>query len=118
MFFHKSLKLLLHLADLSPKAVSLGALRSRFLFGLRQRLLKGRHLSRGPYNKQYNPVTLFAIKAFYRHFFCKVFLTFFLLEPLLGKAELLLGPLEVLLQDCPPPQSVRRWIAAKPAYAY
>ena len=99
MFFHESLKLLLNLADLSPKSVSLGALRGCFLFGLRQRLLKGRHFSRGPYNKQYNPVTLFTIKPFYRHFFCKVFLTFFLIELPLGKAELLLGPLEVLLQD-------------------
>ena len=89
---------MLHLADLSPKSVSLRALRGHFLFGLRQRLLKGRHLSRGPYNKQYNPVTLFAIKPFYRHFFCKVFLTFFLLEPPLGKAELLLGLLESLFQ--------------------
>ena len=56
MFFHESLKLLLHLADLSPKFLSLGALRGRFLFGLGQRLLEGRHLSCGPYNKQYTPV--------------------------------------------------------------
>ena len=33
MFFHESLKLLLHLADLSPKSVSLGALCGHFLFG-------------------------------------------------------------------------------------
>ena len=90
---------MLHLADLSPKSISLGVLRCRFIFGLRQCLLKGRHFSRGPYNKQYNPVIFFAITPFYRHLFCKVFLTFFLLEPPLGKAELLLGPLEVLLQD-------------------
>ena len=56
MFFHESLKLLLHLADPGLKFLSLGALRGRFLFDLRQRLLEGRHLSRGPYNKQYNPV--------------------------------------------------------------
>ena len=56
MFFHESLKLLLHLADPSPKFLSLGALRGRFLFGLGQRLLEGRHLSCGPYNKQYTPV--------------------------------------------------------------
>ena len=35
MFFHESLKLLLQLADLRPKFLSLGALRGRFLFGLR-----------------------------------------------------------------------------------
>src|SRR3954467_2624599 len=54
--FHESLKLLLHLADLGLKFLSLGALRCRFLFGLGQRLLEGRHLTRGPYNKHYNPV--------------------------------------------------------------
>ena len=64
MFFHESLKLLLLLADLGLKFLSLGALRGRFLLGLRQRLLKGRHLRRGPYNKQYNPVTLFCNQAF------------------------------------------------------
>src|SRR3954468_1415109 len=56
MFFHESLKLLLHLADLGLKFLSLGALRGRILFGLRQRLVEGRHLSSGPYNKQYTPV--------------------------------------------------------------
>ena len=56
MFFHESLKLLLHLADLGIKFLSLGALRGRSLLVLGQRLLEGRHLSRGPYNKQYNPV--------------------------------------------------------------
>src|SRR3954466_5525016 len=49
MFFHESLKLLQHLANLGLKFPSLGALRGRSLFGLGQRLLEGRHLSRGPY---------------------------------------------------------------------
>ena len=39
-----------------------------------------------------------AIASSYRHFFYKVSLTFFLLELPFGKAELLLGPLEALLQ--------------------
>ena len=56
MFFHESLKLLLHLADLRLKFLPLGALHGRFLLGLGQRLLEGRHLSCGPYNKQYTPV--------------------------------------------------------------
>ena len=54
---HESVELLLHLADLSPKFLSLGALRGRFLFGLGQRLLEGRHLSCGPYNSRVNPIT-------------------------------------------------------------
>src|SRR3954462_6954530 len=77
MFLHESLKLLLHLADLSPKSLSLGALHGHFLFGLGQRLLEGRHLSRGPYNKQYNPVIFFAIMSFYRHFSVRYFLPSF-----------------------------------------
>src|SRR3954468_15817537 len=56
MFFHESLKLLLHLADLGLKFLSLGALHGHSLFGLGHRLLEGRHLRRGPYNKQYNLV--------------------------------------------------------------
>src|SRR3954462_13323694 len=95
MFFHESLKPLLHLADLRLKFLSLDALRGRSLLGLGQRLLEVSHFSCGPCNKQHNPV-IFAIASFYI-FFYKVSLTFFLLNLPLGKAELLLGPLETLL---------------------
>src|SRR4051812_26258697 len=99
MFFHESLQLLLHLANLSPKPLSLGALLGCFLFGLSERLLEGRHLICGPYNKQYDPVIIFlqsrlSIGTFFLY---RVFLTFFFLELPFGKAELLLGPPEVLL---------------------
>src|SRR3954471_24415851 len=82
MFFHESLQLLLHLADLNPKPFSLGALLGRFLFGLSQRLLQGCHLGCGPYNKQYNPVisSLQSSISIGTFFFFRVFLTFFLLE--------------------------------------
>ena len=56
MFLHENLKLLSHLADLRLKFLPLGALRGHFLLGLGQRLLEGRHLSCGPYNKQCTPV--------------------------------------------------------------
>ena len=56
MFFQESLKRSPHLADLRLKFLPLGALRGRLLLGLGQRLLEGRHLSCGPYNKQCTPV--------------------------------------------------------------
>ena len=56
MFLHENLKLLPHLADLRLQFLPLVALRGRFLLGLGQRLLEGRHLSCGPYNKQCTPV--------------------------------------------------------------
>src|SRR3954469_2389708 len=59
MIFHESLQLLLHLADLNPKPLSLNTLLGRFLFGLSQRLLQGCHLGCVPYNKQYNHVISF-----------------------------------------------------------
>ena len=43
-------------------------------------------------------LSFFAIAPSYRHFFYKVSLTFFLLELPFGKAKLLLGLLEALLQ--------------------
>ena len=95
MFFHESLELLPYLANLSLILLPLGALRGRPLLGLDQRLLKGHHLRRGPYNSHDNPV-IFAIAPFYIYL-NKVFLTFIVLELLLGTPELLLGPLEVLL---------------------
>src|SRR3954466_5062716 len=56
MFFHESLELLPHLANLGFIPLPLSALRGRSLLGLGQRLLKGRHLSCGPYNSHVNPV--------------------------------------------------------------
>mgnify|MGYP001949846184 CR=1 FL=1 len=67
------------------------------ILGLDQRLLKGRHFRRGPYNSHDNPVILCNCTFLYI-FKNKVFLTFIVLELLLGKAELVLGPLEALLQ--------------------
>src|SRR4051812_2332710 len=57
MFFHESLKLLPHLANLRLILLPLDALRGRPLLGLGQRLLKGCHLRRGPYNSHVSPVT-------------------------------------------------------------
>ena len=48
--FHESLELFLHLLHLRLLLPSLCALRGRSVFGLGQRLLKGCHLGRGPYN--------------------------------------------------------------------
>ena len=48
MLRHESLELLLHLAHPSLVLLSLGALLVRCIFSLGQRLLQGRHLSRGP----------------------------------------------------------------------
>src|SRR3954465_11101246 len=56
MFFHESLELLPHLANPRLIFLPLGALRGCPLLGLGQRLLKGRHLRRGPYNSHVNPV--------------------------------------------------------------
>src|SRR3954466_4885143 len=56
MFFHESLELLPHLANLGFIPLPLRALRGRSLIGLGQRLLEGRHLSCGPYNNHVNPV--------------------------------------------------------------
>ena len=56
MFFHEILELLLYLRHPRLLLLSLGALRGRIAFGLGHGILQGRHLSPGPYNKQYNPV--------------------------------------------------------------
>ena len=96
MFFHEGLELLPHLANLGLILLPLGALRGRPLLVLDQRLLKGRHFRHGPYNSPDNPVILCNCTFLYI-FKNKVFLTFIVLELLLGTPELLLGPLEVLL---------------------
>ena len=48
VFFDEILELLLHLADSSLLLLALGVLLSRFVFGLGQRLLQGRHFGHGP----------------------------------------------------------------------
>ena len=48
VFFGESLELLLHLAYSGFLLFSLDALLGRFVFGLGQRLLQGRHFGRGP----------------------------------------------------------------------
>ena len=95
MFFHESLELLLHLANSRLMFLPLGALRGRLLFGLGKRLLKGRHLSYGPYDTNSDPVIF--CNYIFLNILHKVLLTFFFLELLFSKAELLLGPLEALL---------------------
>ena len=49
VFLDKILELLLNLTDSGFLLLVLGALLGRFVFGLGQRLLKGRHFGRGPY---------------------------------------------------------------------
>ena len=49
VFFDEVLELLLDLVNPSLLFLTLGALLGRFVFYLGQRLLKGRHFSRGPY---------------------------------------------------------------------
>ena len=49
VFFGESLELLLHLAYPGFLLFPLNALLGRFVFGLGQRLLQGRHLGRGPW---------------------------------------------------------------------
>ena len=48
VFLDESLELLLHLAYSGLLLLSLDALLGRFVFGLGQRLLQGRHFGRGP----------------------------------------------------------------------
>ena len=48
VFLDDVLELLLHLADSGLLLLSLDALLGRFVFGLGQRLLQGRHFGRGP----------------------------------------------------------------------
>ena len=48
MLFGESLELLLHLAHSGFLLLPLNALLGRFVFGLGQRLLQGRHFGRGP----------------------------------------------------------------------
>ena len=48
-FFDEILELLLDLINPSFLFLTLGALLGRFVFGLRHRIIKGRHFSRGPY---------------------------------------------------------------------
>src|SRR3954462_2044039 len=76
MFFHESLELLPHLANLGFIPLPLGALRGRSLIGLGQRLLEGRHLGCGPYNNHVNPV-IFLRLHFYIFFFIWYFLPSF-----------------------------------------
>ena len=89
MFFHESLELLPHLANLGLILRPLDALLGRILLGLVQRLLKGRHLRRGPYSSHDNPI-IFCNCTFLYIYLNKVFLTFLVLELLLGTPELLL----------------------------
>ena len=56
MFFHEILELLLHLRHPRLLLLSLGALRGRIAFGLRHRLLQGRHLVRSPWSTHVIPV--------------------------------------------------------------
>ena len=49
VFLDEILELLLDLIDPGLLLLALGALLGRFVFGLGQHLLKGRHLSHGPY---------------------------------------------------------------------
>ena len=49
VFFDEILELLLDLIDMGLLLLALGAFLGRFLFGLGQRLLKGRQFGRGPY---------------------------------------------------------------------
>ena len=95
MFFHESLELLPHLANLRLMLLPLGALHGRPLFVLGQRLLKGRHLSGGPYNSRVNPVT-FCNCTFYVFQYGISYLPSPRAAAWLGRA--LLGPLEDLLQ--------------------
>ena len=48
VFLDKIMELLLNLADSGLLLLALGALLGRFVFGLGQRLLQGRHFGRGP----------------------------------------------------------------------
>ena len=100
MFFHEILELLMYLHHPRLLLLSLGVLRGRIMFGRGHRLLQGRHLVRGPCNTHVILVILLATKSFsVRYNFNKVLLTFLVLELLLGTAELVLGPLEALLQS-------------------
>ena len=58
VFLGKSLELLLHLAHSGFLLLPLNALLGRFVFGLRQRLLQGRHFGRGPWKIHDDPITL------------------------------------------------------------
>ena len=98
VFFHGSLALLLHLRHPRLLLLSLGALQGRTIFGLGHRFLQGRHLVRGPCNTHVIPVIFCNQILSIRYYFNKVLLTFLVLELLLGKAELVHGPLEALLQ--------------------
>ena len=55
---HESLELLLHLAHPSLMPFPLGALLGRFVLGLGQCLLQGRHFGRGPWQIHDDPVIL------------------------------------------------------------
>ena len=95
VLLHESLELLLHLAHPCLLFFPLGALLGRFVLGLGQCLLQGRHFGRGPWHIHDDPVSS---QPHFLLYIDKVLLTFVLLELPLGKAELFLGPLEVLLQ--------------------
>ena len=49
VFLDEILELLLDLVDLGLLLLALGTFPGRFVFGLSQCLLKGRHFGRGPY---------------------------------------------------------------------
>ena len=97
MFFHESLELLLHLRHPCLLLLSLGALQGRTLFGLGDRLFQGRHLGRGSCNINVGPVIIMQ-PSISIYIYRKVLCTLFILELLLGTAELALGPLEAFLQ--------------------
>ena len=96
VLLHESLELLLHLAHPCLLFFPLSALLGRFVFGLGQRLLQSRHFNRGPWHIHDDPIILQPHLLYI--YIDMVLLTFVLLELPLGKAELFLGPLEVLLQ--------------------
>ena len=68
MFLHEILELLLHLRHPRLLLLSLGALRSRIVFGRGHLLLQGSHLVSSPCNTHVILVILFATKIL----FCKV----------------------------------------------
>ena len=58
VFFDEILELLLNLIDTGLLLLALNVLLGRFIFGLGQRLLQGRHLGRGPWQIHDDHITL------------------------------------------------------------
>ena len=114
-FFHESLELFLHLLHPRLLLPSLRALCGRSVFGLGQRLLKGCHLGRGPYNSTLILSFFATTSSLYT---CARYYL-----PSFSSSYLLAGP--SLFSDrarfcfsVSTSQSVRRRPVAKPAYAY